>query len=120
VADRDQLLRQTRSRIEELRQRTLEIEQRNLELDRHEPGRGSSIGDVRRAEERADHAQAHVAAARARALQALLRSADAHEATAERYEQLAAAGFGDAGLHLARAAEHRGMSAADRRVADEV
>jgi hypothetical protein len=75
---------------------------------------------VRRAEERADHAQAHVAAARARALQALLRSADAHEATAERYEQLAAAGFGDAGLHLARAAEHRGMSAADRRVADEV
>lgn len=71
----------------------LEIEQRNLELARHEPGRGSSVGDVRRAAERADHAQAHVAAARARALQALLRSAAAHEAAAERYEQLAAAGL---------------------------
>jgi len=120
MADRDQLLRQTRSRIEELRQRTLEIEQRNLELARHEPGRGSSVGDVRRAEERADHAQAHVAAARGRALQALLRSAAAHEAAAKRYEQLAAAGFGDAELHLTRAAEHREMSAADRRVADQV
>jgi hypothetical protein len=120
VADRDQLLRQTRSRIEALRQRTLEIEQRNLELARHVPGRGSSVGDVRRAEERADHAQAHVAAAQARALQALLRSATAHEAIAERYEQAAAAGFGDVEAHLTRAAEHRKMSAADRRAADEV
>jgi hypothetical protein len=120
VADRDQLLRQTRARIEELRQRTLEIEQRNLELARQEPGRGSSVGDVRRAEERADHAQTQVAAARARALQALLRSAAAHEAAAERYEQLASAGFGDAELHLTRAAEHREMSATDRRVAAEV
>jgi hypothetical protein len=120
VAGRDQLLRQTRLRIEELRQRALEIEQRNLELARHEPGRGSSVGDVRRAEERADHAQAHGAAARGRALQALLRSAAAHEAAAERYEQLATVGFGDARLHLTRAAEHREMSAADRRVADGV
>ena len=120
MADRDQLLQQTRSRIEELRQRTLEIEQRNLELSRHESGRGSSVGDVRRAQERADHAQAHVVAARARALQALLRSAAAHEAAAERYDELAAAGFGDAGSHQARAAEHREMSAVDRHVADEV
>jgi hypothetical protein len=120
VADRDELLRQTRSRIEELRQRTLEIEQRNLELARRKPGRGSSVGDVRRAGERAGHAQAHVAAARGRALQALLRSAAAHEAAAERYEQLAVAGFGDAELNLTRATEHREMSAADRRMADEV
>jgi hypothetical protein len=120
VADRDQLLQRTRSRIEELRQRALEIEQRNLELARHEPGRGSSVGDVRRAEERADHAQAHVAAARARALQALLRSAAAHDAAAERFEQLAATSLGNDELYLTRAAEHREMSAADRRVADEV
>jgi hypothetical protein len=80
----------------------------------------SAVCEVRRAEERADHAQAHVAAARARALQALLRSAAAPEAAAERYEQVAAAGFGNAGLHLTRAAAHCEMSAADRRAADEV
>jgi hypothetical protein len=75
---------------------------------------------VRRAEERAVHAQAHVAAARARALRALLRSAAAREAAAGRCEQLAAAGLGDAGSHRARAAGHREMSAADRRAAGEV
>jgi hypothetical protein len=123
MADRDQLVRQTRSRIQriqELRQRTLAIEQRNLELARHESARCSSVGDVRRAEERADRARAHVAMARERALQALLRSAAAHGAAAERYEQLAAAGYGDAGSHLTRAAGQREMAAADRRVADEV
>jgi hypothetical protein len=106
--------------MEELRQRTLEIEQRNVELARQEPGRGSSVGDVRRAEERADHALTRVAAARARALQALLRSAAAHEAAAERYEQLASAGFADVGTCLTRAAEHRVMSGVGRRVAGEV
>jgi len=119
----DEVLQRTRRRIAELRRRTLELAERSKELASKEPPRGSSARrgssaqEVQRAADQADRARANAAAARARAVLACLRSAEAHEAAANRYEKLAAGGFGDIEEHRRRAREHREGSAADRQAA---
>jgi hypothetical protein len=120
VGTDDQMQERTRLRIGELQQRTLEITERRQQLALQEMTGGSSLEEVRRANERAEQALVNAASARTHATIACLRSADAHEAAAARHEALAAAGFGDVEEHRRQAQRHREMSAADRLVAGEV
>lgn len=103
----------TRARIAELRSRVAEIAERNRKLTQRPLEAGSSGHDLESAREHAELARTRAVQAHERAAQAYLRSAAVHEAVADRYETIAAEGYGDPGECRRLAREHRQLSAED-------